>query len=166
MEWIKYIGRMSDADVAAQRLWDLVYAYDAAYDRAARKVGLSAAQACLLRAVAGAPRTMGALASELLCDASNVTQLTSRLLGRGLVERVTAADDRRSKHVIITAAGRAADRRIRAAFDFPRVRIATLTSDEQAVLARLLGTLLAHDGDGDDDPGGSHLMEPPSVRPC
>ena len=61
--------------VLEQQLWDFVYAYDAAFDRAAQDAGLTAAQACLLTTLSEGSRMMGDLATELLCDASNVTQL-------------------------------------------------------------------------------------------
>src|SRR5918998_6193828 len=88
-----------------QQLWDFVYAYDAAYDRAARAVGLSAAQACLLDALTGGGRSMGELAAALLCDASNVTQLVTRLEAGGLVTRSADPDDRRGKRGAITPGG-------------------------------------------------------------
>lgn len=128
-------------NVVAQRLWDFVYAYDAAYDRAAREVGLSAAQACLLKAVSEEPRTMGELATYLLCDASNVTQLVTRLEARGLVTRVPEPTDLRSKRVAITGAGTEVDRRVRDAFAFPRQRIDRLPPESQRTLADLLNVL-------------------------
>lgn len=131
-----------NAGAVAQRLWDFVYAYDAAYDLAAREVGLSAAQACLLKAVSEEPRTMGELATVLLCDASNVTQLANRLEARGLVARVTEPTDRRSKTVAITRTGREVDRQVRHAFDFPHRRIDRLSPESQRTLADLLNVLL------------------------
>lgn len=125
-----------------QRLWDFVYAYDAAYDRAAREAGLSAAQACLLKAVSEEPRTMGELATFLLCDASNVTQLVNRLEARDLVTRVPEATDRRSKRVAITGTGTEVNRQVRHAFDFPHQRIDRLSPESQRTLAELLGVLL------------------------
>lgn len=127
---------------ATRLLWDFVYAYDAAYDRAARSVDLSAAQACLLKAVAVEPRPMGELATELLCDASNVTQIAARLEARGLVERVVPATDRRSRHVRITAAGAPVAEEADAAFTFPGERVERLSHAEQQTLVRLLQTML------------------------
>jgi DNA-binding MarR family transcriptional regulator len=126
-----------------QQLWDFVYAYDAAYDRAARAVGLSAAQACLLDALTGGGRSMGQLAAALLCDASNVTQLVTRLEAGGLVTRSADPDDRRVKRVSITAEGRRVHRAVRRAFDFPSGRLARLTEGERSQLSGLLTTLLA-----------------------
>ncbi len=134
---------MTAADALDQQLWDLVYAYDAAYDRAARAVGLSAAQACLLDALTSGPRAMGELAAELLCDASNVTQLAARLEGRGLVDRAADPADRRVKRLSITPAGRQVHRAVRSAFDFPATRLGRLTGPERQQLAGLVAKMLA-----------------------
>lgn len=139
---------MSDpADHLNQQVWDFVYAYDAAYDRAARAAGLSSAQACLLDHLESGSRTMGELAAELLCDASNVTQLVSRLEGGGLVDRVPDPADRRVKRVSITQAGRGARREVHRAFDFPTARLGRLTEQEQRRLSELLAKTLAPDPD-------------------
>ncbi|GAB3855203.1 MarR family transcriptional regulator [Micromonospora andamanensis] len=130
------------ADTLARQVWDLVFAYDAAYDRAAQVAGLSAAQACLLEHLSGGSRSMGELAVELLCDASNVTQLVTRLEARGLVARVPDPDDRRIKRVSVTPAGHDVQRAVRRAFEFPSERIGLLTDQEQRQLSGLLGKVL------------------------
>ncbi|WBB55587.1 MarR family transcriptional regulator [Verrucosispora sp. WMMD573] len=130
------------ADALARQVWDLVFAYDAAYDRAAQAAGLSAAQACLLEHLSRDSRPMGELASELRCDASNVTQLVSRMEARGLVARVPDLEDRRIKRVSITPAGREVRRVVRGAFEFPAERLALLTDQEQRQLHGLLGKML------------------------
>ncbi|WP_205471094.1 MarR family winged helix-turn-helix transcriptional regulator [Nocardioides sp. SYSU D00038] len=129
-----------------QQMWDFVYAYDAAYDRAAREVGLSAAQACLLKAVAERPVTMGELASRLLCDASNVTQIVTRLESKGLVRRQPGARDGRSKEVVITPDGAVLDERMRVAFTFPVERLGLLSSDARDALGSALDVMLGRDG--------------------
>lgn len=131
------------ADALDQQLWDLVYAYDSAYDRAAQQAGLSAAQACLLDSLTGGDRAMGELAAELLCDASNVTQLVARAEARGWVTRAPDPADRRVKRVSITPAGRGVHRDVRRAFTFPTERLARLSDDERRRLSGLLGKLLA-----------------------
>src|SRR3990170_2176537 len=119
---------MDEVETALERqLWDLVYAYDAAYDRAAQAAGLSAAQACLLDKLARGSRSMGELAEELLCDASNVTQLVTRLEARGLVTPVPDEADRRVKHVSITTTGRRTSRAVGKAFEWPSERVRRLT---------------------------------------
>lgn len=131
------------ADTLDQQLWDFVYAYDAAYDRAAQASGLSAAQACLLDHLRGGSHSMGELAVQLLCDASNVTQLVARLEARGLVTRVPDAADRRVKRVSITSAGRRMRRAVWRAFAFPSQSLGRLTTREQRQLSELLAKVLA-----------------------
>lgn len=132
-------------DQVAQQLWDFVYAYDAAYDEAAGSVGLSSAQACLLKAVADGPCTMSEIATQLLCDASNVTQLVGRLEAKGLVRRRPGAVDRRSREVVITPAGARLDAAVRAAFAFPHERIDRLPASARQQLSDLLAVLSADD---------------------
>jgi DNA-binding MarR family transcriptional regulator len=50
-------------------------------------------------------RTMGSLAEEWGCDASNATFIVDRLERRGLVERRMSEGDRRARHVLLTKAG-------------------------------------------------------------
>jgi DNA-binding MarR family transcriptional regulator len=126
-----------------QQLWDLVYAYDAAFDRAAQDAGLTAAQACLLTCLSRGSCTMGDLATELLCDASNVTQLVGRLEARGLVTREPDPDDGRARRVSITAAGRRQRRAIERVFTFPAERMGRLSDAEQRQLHELLAKVMA-----------------------
>ncbi len=51
------------------------------------------------------PRSMGALAEALHCDASNATWLVDRLEERGMVERRPRPGDRRVKTVALTELG-------------------------------------------------------------
>jgi DNA-binding MarR family transcriptional regulator len=132
-----------DADSLADQLYDFVYAYDAAFDRAAQESGLSAAQACLLVQLRRGSRTMGDLAVELVCDASNVTQLVGRLEARRLVAREPDPADRRTRRVSITAAGRRTCRSVEKRFTLPAERLGRLTEREQRQLSRLLRKILA-----------------------
>jgi DNA-binding MarR family transcriptional regulator len=50
-------------------------------------------------------RTMGALAEDWECDASNATWIVDRLERLGLAERRTIASDRRVKLVVLTPKG-------------------------------------------------------------
>src|SRR3954453_892804 len=52
------------------------------------------------------PKPMSELATELFCDASNITGIADRLEVRGLVERVPAPHDRRVKHLALTPEGK------------------------------------------------------------
>ncbi len=132
-----------DPDALEEQLYDFVYLYDAAFDRAAQETGLSAAQACLLVQLRRRSRSMSDLAAELACDASNVSHLVARLEARGLVAREPDPSDRRSRHVSITAAGRRACRSLEKRFTLPAERVGRLSEPEQHQLARLLGKILA-----------------------
>jgi DNA-binding MarR family transcriptional regulator len=50
-------------------------------------------------------KTMGALANEWFCDASNATWMVDRLEERGLAERRPMPNDRRVKLVVLTDRG-------------------------------------------------------------
>jgi DNA-binding MarR family transcriptional regulator len=132
-----------DPDALADQLYDFVYLYDAAFDRAAQETGLSAAQACLLLQLRRGSRTMGELAVELVCDASNVTHLVTRLEAGGLVTREPNPTDRRTRQVSITAAGRRTSRSVEKRFTLPAERVGRLTEPEQHELSRLLSKILA-----------------------
>jgi DNA-binding MarR family transcriptional regulator len=132
-----------DADALKDQLFDFVYVYEAAFDRAAQETGLSGAQACLLLQLRRGSSTMGDLAVELTCDASNVTQLVGRLEARGLVAREADPADRRTRQVSITTAGRRTCRSVEKRFTLPVDRVGRLTEPERRQLSRLLKKILA-----------------------
>jgi DNA-binding MarR family transcriptional regulator len=132
-----------DADSLEDQLYDFVYVYDVAFERAAQETGLSAAHACLLLELRRGSRTMGDLAAELACDASNVTHLVGRLEARGLVVREPDPADRRARRVSITAAGRRTCRSVEKCFTLPTERVGRLTEGERRQLSSLLTKLLA-----------------------
>jgi len=84
------------------------------------------------------PQPMGALAGELRCDASNITWLADRLEARGLVERHTAASDRRVKTLALTEAGRAVRDQIAEHFRTPPPQLLALPVHELRALRHLL----------------------------
>ena len=133
---------MTDPDALEDQLYDFVYLYDAAFDRAAQQTGLSAAQACLLVQLRRGSRTMSDLAVELVCDASNVSHLVARLEARGLVAREPDPADRRARQVSITAAGRSTCRSLEEHFTLPAERVSRLSESEQRQLSRLLSKIL------------------------
>lgn len=120
-----------------QMIEQFVMDYDTAFERAAATVGLSGAQACAL-GWTERQMPMSALAKELACDASNVSQIVARLESRGLVERTADDEDRRVKLVRITPAGRRVYRRVRAEFGYGRTALAQLDGQERDELRRLL----------------------------
>ncbi|MHB1469046.1 MAG: MarR family winged helix-turn-helix transcriptional regulator [Solirubrobacteraceae bacterium] len=89
--------------------WDLFRALFAMHRRrflvAAGEFDLHPAQAGALLQLA-APMPMNALATRLACDNSNVTGIIDRLEARRLVTRRLDPEDRRVKHVVLTASGR------------------------------------------------------------
>jgi DNA-binding MarR family transcriptional regulator len=118
-------------------LFDLVGLYDDAYEAAAATVSLSSAQACLLDRL-DESRGMGALAAELYCDASNVTQIVARLEARGLVTREPDPSDGRARVITRTPEGDAVNARFEAAFAFAREALSRLSAREQQQLTVLL----------------------------
>lgn len=122
---------------AERVMFDFVDAYDRAYETAAGQLGLSKAQACVLGRLTS--RTaMGDLTAELGCDASNVTQIVTRLEAKGLVQREQHPHDRRSRQIVRTPKGSQVYTRFERSFEFPRAAIAHLTSREQKHLSTLL----------------------------
>jgi DNA-binding MarR family transcriptional regulator len=124
----------SEAEVV---LFELVDVYDRAYEEAAARLSISAAQACVLGRL-DEPRGMGALARELGCDASNVTQIVARLEAAGLVTREPDPADRRARRVTRTHHGDELDRRFQEGFTFARTAVGRLSPDEQAQLTALV----------------------------
>jgi DNA-binding MarR family transcriptional regulator len=124
----------SEAEAA---LVDLVDVYDRAYEAAARTVSLSAAHACVLGRL-DEGRAMGALAEELGCDASNITQIVGRLEALGLVTREAHPQDGRARLVSRTRQGDETARRFESAFAFARTAVGRLSLDEQDQLTVLL----------------------------
>ena len=129
-------GPVAGSDVESV-LFDFVDAYDRAYESAAGSQDLSVAQACVLGRITE-QRAMGGLAAELGCDASNVTQVVSRLEARGLVAREADPADRRVKRVARTAAGDDVYQRFERAFGFARQATGKLDGEERDQLATLL----------------------------
>jgi len=90
--------------------------------------------------------SMSRLASEIGCDASNITWMTDRLEKRGLVERRPDPLDRRVKRLVLTDVGRKLrhdiERRLRAGVP----GLEGLTEPDQATLRRLLERMLSSPG--------------------
>jgi len=84
------------------------------------------------------PIAMSALAERLFCDASNVTGLVDRLEARGLVERGSAANDRRVKALTLTPAGVALRDQVMAVMSEPPDAIAALPAADQRALRDIL----------------------------
>ncbi|HZH02915.1 MAG TPA: MarR family transcriptional regulator, partial [Myxococcaceae bacterium] len=103
------------------------------------QMGLSATQAFVLFHMSpGKPVPMKALASMLICDASNVTGLVDRLESRGWVVRRGADNDRRIKMLVLTPAGEALRQRVQATLETPPVWISLLSVEDQGSLRDVL----------------------------
>jgi DNA-binding MarR family transcriptional regulator len=101
-------------DVAAEawrRIVDLMWNRQHVGTGLLREQGLTPGHLkALLSLQPDAPRSMGALAETLTCDASMATWLVDRLEERGMVERRTLPSDRRVKTIVLTERGLAARR--------------------------------------------------------
>jgi DNA-binding MarR family transcriptional regulator len=132
-----------DADLAG-RAWramsELVHDQDrkAAVSEA---LGVSWARVLVLRLLAAEPKTLRALAQWLSADAPYVTLMVDDLEERCLVRRKPHPEDRRSKLVQLTAAGRAAAARAEAILDEPPAALREVPARDLAVLLRVLERL-------------------------
>jgi len=76
------------------------------YQKQLTELELTLPQAQVLRVLRRGPLQTGQLAAEMRISAPAVTQLTDRLIRKGLIERHAAADDRRCVIVALSAEGR------------------------------------------------------------
>jgi DNA-binding MarR family transcriptional regulator len=132
-----------DADLA-RRAWramsELVHNQDRKV-AVAEALGVSWARVLLLRLLAAEPKTLRAIAEWLAADAPYVTLMVDDLERRGLVRRKPHPEDRRSKLVQLTAAGRAAAARAEAILDEPPAALRDAPAKDLAALLRVLERL-------------------------
>lgn len=102
-----------------------------------RELGLSETEGSLLWALGSTSLTMGAAASALSCDPSNLTVLARHLESLGLAERADDPDDRRRRRLQLTASGRDAVGMLARAVE-ASTGLAALSADERATLDALL----------------------------
>ncbi|MFJ5142817.1 MarR family winged helix-turn-helix transcriptional regulator [Streptomyces sp. NPDC088707] len=107
---------------------------------AAAHHGLTSTQAKVLAQLNG-PLPMRALATLLVCDASNVTGIIDRLEARSLVRREPDPSDRRVKNVVATDEGRDVIRRVREEMQATSGALDTLDAAESTTLHDLLARL-------------------------
>ena len=109
------------------------------------ELGLTFAQAHALRLLdPDRALAMSALASLLVCDASNVTGIADRLEARGLVERKTIGDDRRVKTLVLTTAGVELRKRVYQLMSEPPEAILALSPQDQRTLRDILHRAVDH----------------------
>jgi DNA-binding MarR family transcriptional regulator len=104
---------------------------------------LSPAQCHVLYVIEpGKPVPMKQLATQLSCDASNVTGLVDRLELRGLIRRVPHAADRRVKVLDLTPTGAKLRAELVARMSTPPPELGRLSARDQRELERILSRLL------------------------
>ncbi|HEX6031825.1 MAG TPA: MarR family transcriptional regulator [Tepidiformaceae bacterium] len=115
------------------------------------RVGLTFTLAHALRLLdPGEPLAMSEVARRLACDASNVTGLADRLEKRGLIERQSAADDRRVKTLALTPAGIELRRQALEIMMRPPAAFEALSIDDQRLLRDILLRAAARAAQGSD----------------
>jgi DNA-binding MarR family transcriptional regulator len=92
----------------------------------------------------GRPVPMNELATLLHCDNSNVTGIIDRLQARGLVERRPYEQDRRVKHIVLTALGIKARERVRKRMAEAPEAFRRLASADQRMLRDVLRRAVEH----------------------
>ncbi len=133
----------ADADLA-RRAWRAMSEIALDHDRkvaVSEALGLSWARVLALRRLATQPHTLRALAERLAADPPYVTLIVDDLEERGLVRRMPHPEDRRSKLVELTAAGRAAAARADAILDEPPAALRDVPAVDLAALLRVLERL-------------------------
>jgi DNA-binding MarR family transcriptional regulator len=135
----------ADADPElARRVWRTMSAVVLDHDRklaVSEELGLSFARVRALRRLVTEPVAMRELADLLAADPPYVTLMVDDLEQRGLVRRMPNPDDRRSKLVELTAAGRKAAGRAEAILDEPPAALDEVPASDLAALLRVLERL-------------------------
>jgi len=123
------------------------------YKRHLSELDLTMVQAQVLRLLHARSLSTGELAAELGISAPAVTQLTDRLIRKRLIERRSAAADRRSVLVVLTSKGkRAIDRFREKRGDIFRLALDRLAEGDRAeVMVSLAKILAAMEGQGPDE---------------
>jgi DNA-binding MarR family transcriptional regulator len=133
----EYLALVLDADLMLLAVTERLRQHWSAH---AAALGLTAAQV-LLRLTPGEAVPMRKLARQLDYDASNLTTLVDRLVGRGALERQADPADRRVKALVLTPEGN----RLRDEFWHNLVTdagpLAPLREDDLRTLTRLLAKL-------------------------
>jgi DNA-binding MarR family transcriptional regulator len=136
---------MSGADAdRARRAWRGMTEIALDHDRkvaVSKALGMSWTRVLALRRLATEPHTLRGLAERLAADPPYVTLMVDDLEKRGLVQRTPHPEDRRSKLVELTAAGRAAAERADALLDEPPAALREVPAEDLEALLRILERL-------------------------
>ena len=138
------------AQSAAGEAWalmhELFHASKRRFFAVASEFDLSPPQVMALRALdPQRPVAMNELAGALHCDNSNVTGIVDRLEDRGLVERRSAAHDRRVKMLVVTDKGAAIRERLIERLEQAPEPLARLSAADQVALRDIMRRALARD---------------------
>jgi DNA-binding MarR family transcriptional regulator len=130
---------------AAGRIWQvmltLVFDLDDRRREVCDALGMSFVRTKALRRLAARPMTMRELAEQLLIDRPYTTLVVDDLERRGLVVRTVKPEDRRSKIVMVTEAGRAAAEQAQRILTRPPKQLIDLDPDDLDALDRILADL-------------------------
>ena len=131
------------AGSAGAEAWDLMYdvfkASKPYLETIATAFDITPQQMWALRQLSNErPMAMSELATQLGCDASNVTSIVDKLESRGYVERRSGDRDRRVKALIMTSAGMDLRERIHDRMQQPPPAIDNLDEADQEALCRIL----------------------------
>jgi DNA-binding MarR family transcriptional regulator len=130
---------VSPATEAWSLIEELIVATKSQFMALAREFELAPPQLVALRNLdPDEPLPMSELASCLHLDNSTVTGIVDRLEERGLVERRTAAHDRRVKMLVVTEAGGAIRDRVVARFAQVPTPLTRLSEEDQVALRDIL----------------------------
>lgn len=103
----------------------------------------------------GGAMKMSAIATDLRCDASNVTGLVDRLEGRSLIERRPAEHDRRVKMIALTDAGRSLCEEMMRRMWTPPPELAALPAEDLVALRDILARAVERGRQGTPQPSNS-----------
>lgn len=156
----------TDVAAAVDALRRLVQELRASSVAAERRGGLSGAQLFVLEQLAEAPAaSLNELAARTLTHQSSVSVVVSRLVKRGLVERVADSSDARRRVIELTPAGRTLLRSAPATFQAKLISaLEGLTAPERRMVARGLRLVVRRLGLG-ERPAPLFLERPRSPGP-
>lgn len=124
---------------AWQRLFDFFISTRPERDRTLESRGLTSNDSrALMTLDRDSGRSMGSLAGEWGCDASNATWIIDRLERLGYAERRPSPTDRRARLVVLTPSGAKAKAEILAEFRTPPATFLRLNESELETLAAVL----------------------------
>jgi DNA-binding MarR family transcriptional regulator len=127
----------------AARAWQLLFDFFVATrpdrDRTLESRNLTANDSRALMSLdSAAGKTMGTLAREWRCDASNATWVVDRLEKLGYARRRPSLTDRRAKLVVLTPKGARAKFEILGEFHTPPAAFLALERDDLVAIANIL----------------------------